>query len=49
MKSKLDEWKKQGFEMFETQKHLKKISKQDMKNQVDYMRKRGYKTDFFGK
>tara|TARA_Y100000034_G_scaffold132410_1_gene195323 strand:- start:707 stop:1909 length:1203 start_codon:yes stop_codon:yes gene_type:complete len=49
MKARLGEWKKQGFEMFEIEKHLKKISKKDMRNQVDYMRKRGYKTDFLGK
>ncbi|MDP7521194.1 MAG: hypothetical protein QF567_03085 [Candidatus Pacearchaeota archaeon] len=49
MKLRLDEWRKQGFSMFETEKQLKRISKQDIGKQIDYMKKKGYKTEFLGK
>ena len=45
MQKRLEQWKKEGYGMFDLEKVIKKISKVNMKKEIGQWKKAGYKTD----
>jgi hypothetical protein len=45
VEKKLNEWKNEGYRMFETGNEIKKVSKKVMDSQIDKWKKQGYDTD----
>jgi hypothetical protein len=46
LKAELNKWKAEGYKMFETEKEVKKITKQSMEKQIKNWKEKGYSTGF---
>lgn len=49
VKKKIEQWKKQGYKMFETSREIRKFSNKPMAQQVNEWKRKGYDVSFMGK